>query len=79
VAAGLPVDGGGTRRYVVIGLLAAGLGYRRWQLAVPLLDRRPVGVCGLICDAYGLPGRDSLLDAILWWQDVLAHRTTDHS
>ena len=23
----------------------------------------------LICDAYGLPNRDSLLDAILWWQD----------
>jgi hypothetical protein len=23
----------------------------------------------LICDAYGLPGRDRLLDAILWWQD----------
>jgi len=23
----------------------------------------------LICDAYGLRGRDSLLDVILWWQD----------
>ncbi|GLP65416.1 trifolitoxin immunity domain-containing protein [Streptomyces sp. TUS-ST3] len=23
----------------------------------------------LICDAYGLDGRDGLLDAVLWWQD----------
>jgi len=28
VALGLPVGGGGARRYVVIGLLAAALGYR---------------------------------------------------
>ncbi|MBC9727946.1 phosphotransferase [Streptomyces sp. TRM68367] len=24
---------------------------------------------GLVCDAYGLTGRDQLLDTILWWQD----------
>ncbi|MFJ6084722.1 phosphotransferase [Streptomyces sp. NPDC092369] len=24
---------------------------------------------GLICDAYGLAGRDRLLDTVLWWQD----------
>jgi hypothetical protein len=23
----------------------------------------------LICDAYGLPDRSGLLEAILWWQD----------
>jgi hypothetical protein len=23
----------------------------------------------LICDAYGVDGRDGLLDTVLWWQD----------
>lgn len=23
----------------------------------------------LVCDAYGLDGRDRLLDTVLWWQD----------
>jgi uncharacterized membrane protein YoaK (UPF0700 family) len=38
VAVGLPVDGGGARRYVVIGLLAAGLGLQNAtvrRLAIP--------------------------------------------
>jgi uncharacterized membrane protein YoaK (UPF0700 family) len=62
VAVGLPVDGGGARRYVVIGLLAAGLGLQNAtirRLAVPDVTTTvlTLTLTGLAADSWLAGGR----------------------
>jgi uncharacterized membrane protein YoaK (UPF0700 family) len=62
VAVGLPVDAGGARRYVVIGLLAAGLGLQNAtvrRLAVPDVTTTvlTLTLTGLAADSWLAGGR----------------------
>ena len=62
VAVGLPVDAGGARRYVVIGLLAAGLGLQNAtvrRLAVPDVTTTvlTMTLTGLVADSWLAGGR----------------------
>ena len=62
VALGLPVDAGGARRYVVIGLLAAGLGLqnatvRRLAVADVTTTVLTLTLTGLAADSWLAGGR----------------------